>query len=87
MASRTRVADIVTAANCEISGRVLNQSGCGIVRAKMTLQNARTGETVSMLSNPFGYFRFAWLPAADFYILLGQCKRTHFHTGHAVVLT
>lgn len=74
MASRITVSDVVTAAACEVSGRVVNQSGRGIHRAKLTLRNAQTGETLSTLSNSFGYFRFAEQAAGSFCILSVNAK-------------
>lgn len=79
MACRLTVSDeIVTAANADISGRVVNQSGRGIPRARLTLQNTQTGKTYSVITNPFGYFRFTDQPAGNSYILSVNAKRLTF---------
>lgn len=67
-----------TAAAVPVSGRVVTRNGRGIsnVRVKMTNSN---GETRTALSNPFGYYRFADVPAGATYIFSITHKRYTFN--------
>ena len=79
MSSRITVSDIITAANADISGRVVNQSGGGISRARLTLLNTQTGASFSAITNSFGYFRFTNQPTGVTYILSAQAKGQTFN--------
>lgn len=85
MACRITVSDIVTAANAEISGRVVNSFGRGIPRAMLTLQNSGSGTTVSAISNSFGYFRFTEQPAGETYLLSIAAKKYTFNPNVQVI--
>ena len=78
MASRISVSNVITAANVEISGCIVNQSGRGIPRARLTLQNTNTNEIFSAISNSFGYFKFNEQPIGNFYILSVNAKGQTF---------
>ena len=68
---------IVTAANVSIGGRVLTAQGRGISNARISVTDER-GKTRTVLSNPFGYYRFEELSAGQTYILQVQSKRYQF---------
>ena len=70
-----------TAAAATISGRVATADGTGIGGARMTLQNATTGEIVISTTNPFGYYTFENMMVGDFYILNVNHKRFQFIDG------
>lgn len=57
-----------TAANAEIAGRVTNANGIAISRANVTLTRAN-GETRTVLTNSFGYYRFDSVEAGQTYLL------------------
>lgn len=67
-----------TAASVFITGRVIDNFGKGISRAKVNLLNTSTGESYIANTNPFGYFRFSELNAEGFYILEIRHKRYNF---------
>lgn len=66
-----------TAANANVSGRVVDGNGRGIYGAKMALQNQQ-GQIVWAITNPFGYYRFLDVPAGQNYILSVSNKRYQF---------
>lgn len=45
-----------SAAPAVISGRVMTASGAGVSRAVLTLVNAENGETITVMTNSFGYY-------------------------------
>ena len=58
-----------TAANADISGRVLTNDGRGVKGVRVTLFDAQTGETFNSISNSFGYYNFFDKPVGRLYTL------------------
>ena len=58
-----------TSATAFVSGQVVNSSGSGISKARVTILNTRTGETMTVLTSPFGYYSFGELEIGSFYIV------------------
>lgn len=56
------------AANAGISGRVTDQKGNGISRARVTITGTN-GEPSSVLTNSFGYYRFESLAVGQTYVI------------------
>jgi len=67
-----------TAGDGAISGRVVNSNGAGISNARMTLVDAATGETVSALTNGFGFYTIDNIAVGGFYTLSVSHKRYRF---------
>lgn len=72
-----------TAASVTVGGRVLNASGRGINRARVTMTDSN-GETRSALTNPFGYYRFTDVPAGETYVFSVSAKRYSFSQASQV---
>jgi len=66
-----------TSAHASISGRVLDPRGRGVSRARVAVTDS-TGFTRTVLTNPFGYYRFEDLPTGEIYIIGGFHKRYVF---------
>lgn len=77
----TFVNSITTAANVSAAGRVTDAFGNPISRAVVMIQNASTGETRSVSTGSFGYYRFEDLPSGDTYIISVSHKRYAFSQG------
>lgn len=73
-----------TAAMVAISGRVLTAETRGISKARVTLTNAN-GVVRSILTNPFGNFRFDDVEAGQTYIISVKSKRYQFANETQVV--
>lgn len=56
------------AAMSTISGRVLTGSGRGIYKARLTLTDSQ-GNSRVVLTNPFGYYRFAEVESGETYVI------------------
>ena len=67
-----------SAAPASAGGRVLDSYGRGISGARMTVQNATTGETFTTYTSPFGYYNFVDLESPNFYFLTISSKRYTF---------
>jgi len=68
----------VSAGEGSISGHVVRADGRGIHGARMTVTNAVTGESSTVLTSPFGYYRFEDLDVADLYFVTVKHKRFSF---------
>ncbi len=66
-----------TAANVSVGGRVSTAEGYGISRARISIVN-QNGETRTVSTNSFGYFRFNEIPAGQTYILSVRAKGFQF---------
>ena len=66
-----------TAALVTVGGRVTTESRRGISRARVTLTDLN-GETRTVLSNSFGYYRFDEVRAGETYVLEVRHKRYQF---------
>ncbi|MDQ4119939.1 MAG: carboxypeptidase regulatory-like domain-containing protein [Acidobacteriota bacterium] len=73
-----------SAASVTVSGRVLSANGRGIKGILIRLINEE-GEVRTALSSPFGYFRFADVPAGRTYMINVSAKKYSF-TQHAQLL-
>ena len=58
-----------TAANADISGRIVTPDGRGVKGVRVTLFDAGTGETFNSISNSFGYYNFLDKPVSRLYTL------------------
>lgn len=74
-----------TAAGVSIAGRVLSPSGRGISRARVLLTDS-TGQTRSVMTNPFGYYSFGNVEVGGTYIFEVRDKRYTF-TPQTISLT
>lgn len=66
-----------TAAQVSVSGRVLGGFGRGLPRAWVRLTNSG-GETLTAVTNHFGYFRFEGIPSGEIYVVEVRHKRFQF---------
>ncbi len=73
-----------TAASVSVSGRVTSTKGGGINNVRVTMTNSN-GETRTALSNPFGYYSFADVPAGETYIFSVSSKRYNFNQSTQVL--
>ncbi|MDQ4120795.1 MAG: carboxypeptidase regulatory-like domain-containing protein [Acidobacteriota bacterium] len=73
-----------TTASVTIGGQVKTAAGRGIRNVKLTLTN-QNGETRAVLSNAFGYYRFADVPVGGTYIISAFGKRFAFETPMRVL--
>ncbi len=71
----TSSAIVPTAAMASVSGRVSNQRGYGVRGVTISILNARTGVTSSVITGSFGHYIFTGLPAGDVYILTARSRR------------
>jgi hypothetical protein len=71
---------VTTAARVPVSGRVTDAYGKGLARTIVTIQNTETSETRTVLTNPFGYYRFDDLEVGNSYIISARNKRYTFET-------
>lgn len=68
---------IPTAASFSVRGRVTTSEGQPIAKARIVML-AASGETRTALSNSFGYYRFADVPAGEIYVISITHKRYLF---------
>jgi DNA/RNA endonuclease YhcR with UshA esterase domain len=74
-----------TAASVKVGGRVtFGSKGRGIQKAKITLTNA-VGEMRTAMSNTFGYYNFAGVPAGETYIITAASKQLRFTPENLVI--
>lgn len=69
---------ITTAGGAEVTGKVVDARGRGIAREQVMIQNASTGELLSVMTNSFGNFRFVDVPVGEFYIISVQSRRNTY---------
>ncbi len=69
-----------TAAGVTVSGRVLTATGRGVSRARVSMTDSH-GETVTALTNSFGYYNFNDVPAGANYIFAVSDKRYKFNSA------
>lgn len=70
-----------SAAGANISGRVTDAYGRAISSARITLNNASTGEVEVVYTNTFGYYTFKDVPVGDFFVMTAQHSRYRFVSG------
>lgn len=68
---------VPTAASVPVSGRVTTADGRGIRGAQVTLTGA-SGETQTVRTTAFGYFRFSGVLAGETYVISVSAKRFQF---------
>lgn len=76
--------NIITAAGVTVSGRVMNFYGRSIAGARVTL-NDGAGNTRTVNSNFFGYYRFADVPAGATYMFEVAAKQYQFQPQAATI--
>jgi hypothetical protein len=74
-----------TAASVTVRGRVLSPYGRGVSRARVSMTDS-TGQTQTVMTNPFGFYTFGNITVGDTYILQVRDKRYTF-TPQAISLT
>lgn len=74
-----------SAANVSVGGRILTSGGNGISNARVSITD-QTGETQTVLTSSFGYFRFDEIPAGETYVLSVRHKRYQFDSQVLTVL-
>lgn len=74
---------VATAASVSIGGRVATKDGTGIGKTVVTLTEA-SGTTHTVITNPFGYYRFEGLAAGENYVISAMNKRFTFETPTVV---
>ncbi len=57
-----------------IEGRLFTSEGKGVSSAWVTLTNSNTGETYTVLSNPFGVYRFGGIKTGRTYVISVESK-------------
>lgn len=70
-----------SAAGANIAGRVTDAYGRAISSARITLNNASTGEVEVVYTNTFGYYTFKDVPVGDFFVMTAQHSRYRFVSG------
>ena len=71
----------VTAADGSISGRVARADGSGIYGARITVMNAVTGESRTVMTSPFGNYMVEGLETADLYQVSVSHRRYKFENS------
>jgi pimeloyl-ACP methyl ester carboxylesterase len=69
-----------TAADADVSGRILNQQNRGISRATVTIISTDGTYSKNVMTNQFGYFRFTDIPAGNDYIISINHKSYTFNS-------
>jgi hypothetical protein len=69
--------NITTAASVSISGRIVTSDGRGIRNTQITLVMP-DGQTKTILSSPFGYYRFTDIPSGQTYVVSVFSKNHSF---------
>ncbi len=67
-----------TAADVSISGRVVDSSGRGISRTRVSVIGGAIETPIYAMTNPFGYYRFHGLESGHGYVLRVEAKRHSF---------
>lgn len=70
-----------SAADAEITGRVIDGYGRAISSAKLTLTDALTGEVRVVYTNTFGFYTFKGVPVGDFFVMTAEHRRYIFVNG------
>jgi hypothetical protein len=73
-----------TAALVSVSGKVTTANGFGIANVRVSMIN-QTGETQTAVSNSFGNFRFAEVPAGEIYVFTVHSRRYQFSVPSQVL--
>ena len=73
-----------TAAPATVSGRVTNKAGRGVPRAVVTVSDF-DGQSISTLTNMFGYYNLTGITAGNVYILSVNSKKYKFNYSSQVI--
>lgn len=73
-----------TAALVSVSGSVTAANGVGIANVRVSMTD-QTGETQTAVSNSFGNFRFAEVPAGEIYVFTVHSRRYQFSVPSRVL--
>ena len=76
---------ITTAANANISGRIVSQTGRGIGGVKVVIVGGSLTEPRYTQTNPFGYYRFSDLDVGEYYVVTVYSKRYVFSNPSRVI--
>ena len=76
-ATNGNVTILAQTANVSVSGRVLQANGRGVANARVEMTD-QSGNVRTVLTNPFGYYRFAEVAVGETYIISGKHKRYEF---------
>jgi hypothetical protein len=68
-----------------ISGRVLTVEGMGIGNTRISAQNLKTGEMVSVITNSFGYYTIEGLTVTDTYIVTAENRKMMFFNNQRTI--
>lgn len=68
-----------TAANVNVSGRVSDTNGNGIAKVRVSITN-QNGETRSVITGSFGFYRFDEIPVGETYVIIAIHKRYQFNS-------
>ncbi len=74
-----------TAASVTVRGRVLSPNGRGVSRSRVMITDS-TGQTRTVMTNPFGFYTFGNIEVGGTYILQVRDKR-YTYTPQAISLT
>lgn len=74
-----------TAAQVEIGGRVLTESGRGASNVRLELRGGNMRESKLVRTNQLGYYRFTEIPAGLSYTITAQSKRYSFNPAIQMV--
>ena len=75
---------VPTAAQVLVSGRISTKNGAGISNVRVSLTSS-DGETRTTLSNSFGFYHFAEVPAGETYTVSVASKRFSFNQQTVVI--
>jgi hypothetical protein len=64
----TFINQLTLASAVSVGGRVLNANGYGIPKTYVTAVSLQTGETSTVVTNPFGYYQFDGLVVGDYIV-------------------
>ena len=73
-----------TTVSVAVGGRVLTASGRGISKAYVSIVSPN-GETRTVLTNSFGYYRFDGIPIGQIYVISVADKRYQFANNTQVI--
>lgn len=67
-----------TAAQVSVGGQITDANGYGVSKATVTI-TSMSGQTQTVLTNPFGYYQFSDIEVGEMYILSVSAKRYRFN--------
>jgi hypothetical protein len=76
----------VTGASAAITGRVVDEFGRGISRARVSAFDANTASSATASTNQLGYFVIADQPVGDFYIINVRHKFYTFPSSYVQLI-